>query len=143
MSSREYFQRLPAVLRRFFERYPPSALSSGSPSPFVARVNSSTGRYADPVYSRRRMAQVYKLAAQWSLTDLLPALPRGKLFFEEKYAARPLLKGVAAPRGHLHELGRRSGRPPVASPEQIDAALAAAGKKRAKRPKHPKQNRWV
>lgn len=108
--TRQYFQLLPDTLKTFFKKYPPGVKYSSKPTsthaidanPFLPNKHPVTGRYHNPKYSLRRMSDLYKLARQYGLHELLP--PRNKLFFEEKYQQKKFMKGVLLPKGHKYEL---------------------------------------
>lgn len=109
---KQYFRLLPDKLRTFFKKYPPNvkysdkATSTGAidANPFLANKHPITGKYHNPKYSLRRMSDLYKLAHQYGLQELLP--PSNKLFFDEKYEKKKLMKGVLIPKGHKHELAQ-------------------------------------
>lgn len=107
---KQYFNLLPDKLRTFFKKFPPNVKYSDRPTlvnspdanPFLPNKHPVTGRYHNPKYSLRRMSDLYKLAHQYGLQNLLP--PNKKLFFEEKYDQKKLMKGVLLPKGHKYEL---------------------------------------
>lgn len=109
---KQYFDLLPRTLKTFFKKYPPNVAYSGKPTsttspvanPFLPNKHPVTNNYHNPKYSLRRMSDLYKLAHQYGVHKLLPAT--NKLFFEEKYKQKKLMKGVLLPKGHKHELGR-------------------------------------
>ncbi|AQZ09650.1 MRPL25 (YGR076C) [Zygosaccharomyces parabailii] len=110
MSSKQLFDLLPSQLKNFFKKYPPSiqyAAESTSThainaNPFLPNKHPVTGCYHEPKYSLRRMSDLYKLASLYGVQVLLP--PKNKMFFEEKYANKKMMKGVLLPKGHKHEL---------------------------------------
>lgn len=110
MSSKQLFDLLPSQLKSFFKKYPPSIQYATKPTsthatdanPFLPNKHPVTGRYHDPKYSLRRMSDLYKMASLYGVEDLLP--PRNKMFFEEKYDNKKMMKGVLMPKGHKHEL---------------------------------------
>ncbi|CAI4063400.1 hypothetical protein SUVZ_07G3110 [Saccharomyces uvarum] len=113
MSYKQYFDGLPLKLKSFLQRYPPSIkYSSVSTStkavdanPFLPNKHPVTQRLHDPKYSLRRMSDVYKLALRYGVQDFLPPIDNTKkLFFEDKYDKKTLMKGVLLPKGHKHEL---------------------------------------
>ena len=106
---KQYFDLLPAQLKNFFKKYPPNVKYSDKPTvisapdanPFLPNKNPVTGKYHEPNYSLRRMSDLYKLAYNYGIHDMLP--PTKKLFFEEKYENKKFMKGVLLPKGHKHE----------------------------------------
>ncbi|AMD19076.1 HBR175Cp [Eremothecium sinecaudum] len=114
VNKKQYFDLLPTKLKTFFQKYPPSITYSSKPTltteinanPFLPNKNPTTGRYHDPKYSLRRMSDLYKLAYRYGLQDLLP--PSKKLFFEEKYEKKKMMRGVLLPKGTKHELRHES-----------------------------------
>ncbi|AGO12548.1 AaceriAER207Cp [[Ashbya] aceris (nom. inval.)] len=106
---KQYFELLPPRLKNFFKKYPPGVQYSAKPefttsptaNPFLPNKNPVTGRYQEPKYSLRRMSDLYKLAYNYGLQDMLP--PSKKLFFEEKYEQKKLTKAVVFPKGEKHE----------------------------------------
>lgn len=112
MSSRQFFDLLPAQLRNFFKRYPPSVQYASRPTsthaleanPFMPNKHPITGKYHEPKFSLRRMSDMYKMASLYGVQDFLP--PMKKKFYEEKYENKRLMKGVLLPKGHKHELAR-------------------------------------
>ncbi|KAG0670064.1 54S ribosomal protein L25, mitochondrial [Maudiozyma exigua] len=153
MSAIKQFEALPKLLKQFFYRYPPHVKYSEKSvsthaldaNPFIANKHPVTLRYHDPVYSKRRMSALFKLAHRYGVNDLLPPIP-DKLFFEEKYNQKKFMKGVLLPKGHKHELTK------AARVEKMNKALenadnviaAVKGKKFAKRleKKQSKQVSW-
>lgn len=107
---KQYFELLPPKLKNFFARYPPTIKYAEKPvlttapdaNPFLPNKHPVTNKYHEPVYSRRRMSDIYKLSYQYGLHTLLP--PINKLFFEEKYYNKKLMRGILFPKGHKHEL---------------------------------------
>ncbi|KAL2271298.1 hypothetical protein VTJ83DRAFT_669 [Remersonia thermophila] len=81
---------LPARLRTFLARYPhPSILPAGqtpetfktayqedTPNPFLPLRHPVTGRWHEPKYSLRRQAELYKLAREHGVAELLPSTPK-------------------------------------------------------------------
>ncbi|KAG0673762.1 54S ribosomal protein L25, mitochondrial [Kluyveromyces marxianus] len=106
---KQYFDLLPAQLKNFFKKYPPNVkysdkstvISAPDANPFLPNKNPVTGKYHEPKYSLRRMSDLYKLAYNYGIHDMLP--PTKKLFFEEKYENKKFMKGVLLPKGHKHE----------------------------------------
>ncbi|AET40032.1 mitochondrial 54S ribosomal protein mL59 Ecym_5268 [Eremothecium cymbalariae DBVPG len=109
-SMKQYFELLPPKLKSFFKKYPPHLNYSDRPvstllptaNPFLPNKHPVTGKYHEPKYSLRRMSDIYKLAYTYGIQDFLP--PRNKLFFEEKYNQKKIVKGVIFPKGHKYEL---------------------------------------
>lgn len=79
----ELAKTLPAPLQRFFARFPPAAIlpeghpptryQEARPDPFRFYRNPATGRWQDPVYSKRRQAELVKMAQEHGVEELLPA----------------------------------------------------------------------
>ncbi|SMN20240.1 similar to Saccharomyces cerevisiae YGR076C MRPL25 Mitochondrial ribosomal protein of the large subunit [Maudiozyma saulgeensis] len=115
MSALKQFEALPRQLKQFFYKYPPHVkYASNSVSthaleanPFIANRHPVTQTYHDPVYSKRRMSEIFKLAHRYGVTEFLPPIT-DKLFFEEKYEKKTFMKGVLLPKGHKHELNKAS-----------------------------------
>ncbi|CCF59186.1 hypothetical protein KAFR_0G01520 [Kazachstania africana CBS 2517] len=109
----KYFEMLPRKLKNFFAKYPPhikyanEAVSTHAvnANPFIANKHPVTNTYHNPLYSRRRMSDIYKLAYRYGIQDLLPPI-QNKAFFEEKYNSKKFMKGVLQPKGHKHELNQ-------------------------------------
>ncbi|SCU78784.1 LANO_0A03994g1_1 [Lachancea nothofagi CBS 11611] len=109
---KQYFQLVPGKLKTFFKKYPPGLKYSDKPTltnaadanPFLANKHPVTGRHHNPKYSLRRMSDLYKVAHEYGIQELLP--PRNKLFFQEKYDQKKFMKGVLLPKGHKHELAQ-------------------------------------
>ncbi|QLQ80296.1 hypothetical protein HG537_0D02970 [Torulaspora globosa] len=114
MSTSQLFELLPAQLKRFFNRYPPSIKFASKPvsthsieaNPFLPNKHPVTGRYHEPKYSLRRSSVLYKMAYTYGVQDMLP--PMKKKFFEDKYQNKKMMKGVLLPKGHKHELQREA-----------------------------------
>lgn len=112
MSTKHLFDQLPAQLKNFFKKYPPSIKFADKPvsthaieaNPFLANKHPVTGRYHEPKYSLRRSSDLYKMAYLYGVQNMLP--PMKKKFFEEKYENKKMMKGVLLPKGHKHELQR-------------------------------------
>ncbi|KAH3898743.1 probable 54S ribosomal protein L25, mitochondrial [Saccharomycodes ludwigii] len=115
MSNKEYFELLPAVLKNFFKKYPPTIQYSVKPTstnsitanPFLFNRHPVTNKAHDPKYSLRRMSVLYKLAKLYGVESFLPPITNKK-FFEEKYEAKKFMRGVIKPKGHKHELSAES-----------------------------------
>lgn len=112
--SSKYFELLPRNLKNFFARYPPHIKYATTPvsthaieaNPFLPNKHPVTQKYHNPVYSKRRMSDVYKLASRYGVVEFLPPI-KDKLFFEEKYEKKTFMKGVLLPKGHRHELNKQ------------------------------------
>lgn len=112
MSSKQLFDLLPAQLKYFFKKYPPSIEFASKPisthaieaNPFLPNKHPVTGRYHEPKYSLRRSSDLYKMACLYGVQGFLP--PMKKKFFEDKYQNKKMMKGVLLPKGHKHELQR-------------------------------------
>jgi large subunit ribosomal protein L25 len=121
MTSTSHFvqlaKSLPEPLQRFFARWPPAALvSPGSaatsfqemrPNPFEFYKHPVTGRLQDPVYSARRQAQLFQLARDHGVAELLPPSgknPTQRLAHRVEYGLRVKGTGVGQKvKGHIHE----------------------------------------
>lgn len=132
-----YFHTLPAPLAAFFTKYPPAPfrtysaepvkLDDPSANPFLANINPITGKRHDPVYSLRRQSDLYKAAYRYGIEHLLPPLSNGKMFYEEKYEKKPVVRG--ATRFKLSIAERKAPERKVEMQEAIskaDEAIAAA-----------------
>ena len=131
MSSTRYFESLPLKLKNFFQRYPPGRskyvthptdITNPKANPFLSNRNPITGKFRDPIYSRRRMSDIVKLAKRYGIEDLLPTWQPVKLFHMEKYEKKRFMKGVLWPKLHKHEREPRI----VKTDEEIDSILAKA-----------------
>jgi large subunit ribosomal protein L25 len=112
---------LPPRLLRFLARYPPPAIlpagttpeqvqtpyQATTPNPFLPNRHPVTGRLHDPIYSRRRQADLVKMARVHGVEELLPFTPKGT---EERLRRRVELglrvKGTGVGqrvKGHKHE----------------------------------------
>lgn len=111
---------LPAQLQRFLARYPPDAILSAdqrglpqtgyqldSKNPFHQLKFLPTGRWHNPVYSRRRQADLVKMARKHGVEELLPHTVKRT---DVKLAKRVKLgwrgKGTGEGqqvKGHIHE----------------------------------------
>lgn len=99
-----YFQTLPIPLANFLKKYPPSpfreyskvpvTLDHPEANPFIGNINPVTNKRHDPVYSLRRQSDLYKAAYRYGIAHLLPPLANGKMFYEEKYEKKPVLRGA-------------------------------------------------
>ena len=99
-----YFDELPEVLKRFFQRYPPSPFReyANSPrmindpgaNPFLANKNPVTHRWQEPKYSMRRQADLWKAAYRFGIQHLMPPLLHNRKFYEGKYADGIKMKGA-------------------------------------------------
>lgn len=111
LTSKEAFAKLPRRLHNFFLKYPPrpfanyvskpSSITNSSKNPFFPNKNKETGRWHEPKYSRRRSADLFKLAYKFGISDLLPPMPRK--FYQEKYDNKNWMRGVFNPKGHKWE----------------------------------------
>lgn len=141
MSSIRYFESLPLKLKQFFAKYPPGQsryashptdITSVKANPFLGNRNPITGKYNDPIYSRRRMSGIVKLASNHGVEDLLPPWRSIKLFRQEKYDQKKFMKGVMWPKLHRHEREPRV----IKTQEEIDEIMANhKPKSKAKRTK--------
>ncbi|CAI5756307.1 unnamed protein product [Candida verbasci] len=105
LTSKEAFNKLPQKLHNFFIKYPPRPFQQykSSPSvtndptlnPFFPNKNLETGNWQQPKYSRRRSADLFKLAKKFGLQDLLPPTPRK--FHEEKYNNVKFMNSIINP----------------------------------------------
>lgn len=99
-----YFHTLPTPLANFFKKYPPAPfreyanvpvqLNDPKANPFLANINPVTGKRHDPLYSLRRQSDLYKAAYRYGITNLLPPLANGKIFYEERYENKPTIRGA-------------------------------------------------
>ncbi|RCK65955.1 54S ribosomal protein L25, mitochondrial [Candida viswanathii] len=93
LTSKEAFAKLPQALHNFFIKFPPrpfaqyatgpSKTTDPLKNPFFPNKNPETGRWQEPKYSRRRSADLFKMAKKFGIHDLLPPTPRK--FHEDKY----------------------------------------------------------
>lgn len=105
LTSKEAFAKLPQTLHNFFIKYPPRpyAQYAAGPSkttdpiknPFFPNKNPETGRWQESKYSRRRSADLYKLAKKFGIQDLLPPTPRR--FHEDKYHNKVWVQSMVNP----------------------------------------------
>lgn len=116
---------LPARLRTFLARYPPSSIlpaganaeaqktayQEESSNPFLPMKHPVTGKWHDPKYSLRRQAELVKLARENGVEELLPHTPKGtevRLRKRVELGLRVRGTGVGQKvKGHKHE--RRMG----------------------------------
>lgn len=76
------FVSLSKRLQNFFKRFPPSTASAWQTegesrlNPFLPRKNPITGVWAEPQYSNRRQADLFKEARRFGLEHLLPSESR-------------------------------------------------------------------
>jgi len=117
----ELAKALPPRLQTFLARYPPAAILSQSatgetpktgyqqdtPNPFLPTKHPVTGRWHDPIYSKRRQADLVKMAREHGVEELLPYTPKKT---EEKLRKRVELgvrvKGTGVGqkvKGHIEE----------------------------------------
>lgn len=106
------YDTLPKLLQNFFTKYPPSIkyktastfINDPLANPFHVNKNPITNKYHAPIYSKRRINVLYKLAIRYGIQDLLPSLPSShKGFYLDKYNNKQLLRTVIWPKGHMHE----------------------------------------
>ncbi|CAI4907151.1 BAD_collapsed_G0021090.mRNA.1.CDS.1 [Saccharomyces cerevisiae] len=154
MSYKQYFDSLPLKLKSFFQRYPPSIKYSPvststkaiNANPFLPNKHPVTQRFHDPKYSLRRMSDVYKLALRYGVEEFLPPIENTKkLFFEEKYNKKTLMKGVLLPKGHKHELklNEKLKKREEALKKVDDLIASKKGSKYAKRVEKMKKNQSI
>lgn len=113
VNAEQAFKKLPVKLQTFFTRYPPAPIrgyaekqtlaTAPDANPFLPNIHPVTKKVQDPIYSLRRQADLYKLAYKFGVADLMPKMQNGKLLYDEKYAKKPLLKGLVNPKGHKWE----------------------------------------
>ncbi|CAK7562184.1 MAG: hypothetical protein SEPTF4163_000019 [Sporothrix epigloea] len=115
---------LPPRLLQFFARYPPAAIQATAtstatvtaaptgyqleaPNPFKSTKNPVTGRWNDPVFSLRRQAELFKMARDHGVADLLPESsknPETKLQKRVEFGLRVKGTGVGQKvKGHQYE----------------------------------------
>lgn len=102
LTAKEAFAKLPQKLHNFFIKYPPRpyATYSDKPStiddpqrnPFFPNKNPANGVWHSPRYSRRRSADLFKLAYKFGIHDLLPPTPRK--FYDDKYDNKNWMRGL-------------------------------------------------
>ncbi|KAI5957359.1 MRPL25 [Candida jiufengensis] len=107
LTSKEAFAKLPQKLHNFFIKYPPrpfsqyqnrpSLITDSSKNPFFPNKNPETGKWHSSQYSRRRSADLFKLAKKFGIQDLLPPTPRK--FHEDKYENKKWMQGMIQPAG--------------------------------------------
>lgn len=101
---RAFFAELPAVLQRFFQRYPPAPfrayadkprmVNDADANPFLANKHPVTGRWHEPRYSMRRQADLWKAAYRFGIEDLMPPLLHNRKFYEARYAQGLRVRGA-------------------------------------------------
>ncbi|BFZ61800.1 54S ribosomal protein L25, mitochondrial [Saitoella coloradoensis] len=90
---------LPQPLLRFFSRYPPSQpIPADKPHPFEFHINPISGNRNDPVYSRRRQADLINKARPFGLDGILKEM--GAL--RDMGSAKPM-KGLIKWKRHKSE----------------------------------------
>ncbi|KAI3406984.1 MRPL25 [Candida oxycetoniae] len=110
LSAKEAFSKLPQKLHNFFIKYPPrpfaeyktgpSTTNDPLKNPFFPNKNLETGKWYNSLYSRRRSADLFKLAKKFGIQDLLPQTPRK--FHEEKYNNKVWMQGMIKPAGRTN-----------------------------------------
>ncbi|KAI0463333.1 hypothetical protein LJB42_003356 [Komagataella kurtzmanii] len=113
LTAQQAFKKLPQKLQNFFTRYPPApfkkyastptSTTADDANPFLPNIHPVTNKTHNPIYSMRRQSDLYKLAYKFGVSDLLPTLNNGKMFFQEKYDNKKPLRGVVNPKGHIWE----------------------------------------
>lgn len=111
LTAKEAFAKLPQKLHNFFIKYPPrpfseykngpSITSDPKRNPFFPNKNTETGRWHSSLYSRRRSADLFKLAKKFGIQDLLPPTPRK--FHEDKYVNKKWMQGMVQPAGRADQ----------------------------------------
>ncbi|KAG7663876.1 MRPL25 [[Candida] subhashii] len=101
LTPKEAFAKLPQKLHKFFMKYPPrpfaqyadkpSTVDDPLKNPFMPN-KTKTGVWHTAKYSRRRSADLYKLAYKFGIHTLLPPTPRK--FYEDKYENKNWMRGV-------------------------------------------------
>ncbi|KEZ44390.1 hypothetical protein SAPIO_CDS3375 [Scedosporium apiospermum] len=113
---------LPAQLKRFLARYPPTSIlppttesaevaktsyQLARPDPFKFWKHPVTGKWHDPVYSLRRQAELVKMAREHGVEELLPETAKGtetRLARRVEFGLRVKGTGVGQRvKGHSHE----------------------------------------
>ncbi|RLV89767.1 54S ribosomal protein L25 mitochondrial [Spathaspora sp. JA1] len=102
LTPQQAFSKLPAKLHNFFIKYPPrpfgqyaagkSTINDPNLNPFFPNKNVENGKWHEPVFSRRRSADLYKMAYKFGIHDLLPPMPRK--FYQDKYDNKNWMRGV-------------------------------------------------
>ncbi|EMG49174.1 MRPL25 54S ribosomal protein L25 [Candida maltosa Xu316] len=105
LTSKEAFAKLPQRLHSFFIKYPPrpfaqykdgpSVSSDPLKNPFFPNKNLETGNWHGAKYSRRKSADLYKMAKKFGIQDLLPPTPRK--FHEDKYVNKKWIDSMVNP----------------------------------------------
>lgn len=113
LTAKEAFQKLPQKLHNFFIKYPPrpfaqyatqpSTVSDPQLNPFLPNKNPENGRWHSPKYSLRRSADLFKMAYKFGVQELLPPMPQGKSFFEDKYENKNWMRGQLRQKKHKWE----------------------------------------
>ncbi|KAK9477732.1 hypothetical protein V1514DRAFT_343546 [Lipomyces japonicus] len=107
----EVFAKLPPVLSKFFQQYPPTPLvkyarkpisfKAGNMNPFLMSINKATKKYREPIFSLRKQSEIYKAALEFGLESLLPTM--NKKFGLEKFRTKKPMKGVVRFKGSKDE----------------------------------------
>ena len=99
---------LPARLLRFFARFPPGTHTDVRSNPFKPTVFPATGKWHNPIYSLRRQADLFKLARQHGVEELLPPSNKSSMHRAQKLMEREAKGGGvgAAMARSLHPKGR-------------------------------------
>ncbi|EDK47074.1 54S ribosomal protein L25, mitochondrial [Lodderomyces elongisporus] len=105
LTAKEAFAKLPQKLHNFFIKYPPrpfaqykdgpSLTTDPDMNPFYHTKNPDTGKWRGAPISRRRSADLFKMAKKFGIEDLLPPVPRK--FYEEKYDNKKWMLGMTHP----------------------------------------------
>ncbi|CAK9437632.1 mitochondrial 54S ribosomal protein mL59 [Lodderomyces beijingensis] len=111
LTSKEAFAKLPQKLHNFFIKHPPrpfaqykdgpSTTTDPIKNPFYPNKHLETGRWHSPHYSRRRSADLFKMAKKFGIQDLLPPTPRK--FHDEKYNNNKWMMGMVQPAGRANQ----------------------------------------
>ena len=96
---------LPARLLRFFARFPPGTHTDVRSNPFKPTVFAATGRWHNPVYSLRRQADLFKLAREHGVEELLPPSRKSSAYKAQRLMEREA-KGGAPMARSLNPKGR-------------------------------------
>ena len=120
LTPKEAFAKLPQKLHNFFIKYPPrpfaqykdgpSTTTDPLRNPFFPNKNQESGNWQSAKFSRRRSADLFKLAKKFGIHDLLPPTPRK--FHEDKYTNKLWLHGMINPASKAKQ-------------EELDAKLKA------------------
>ena len=118
--SQRGIRQTPQKLHNFFIKYPPrpfaqykdgpSTTTDPLRNPFFPNKNQESGNWQSAKFSRRRSADLFKLAKKFGIHDLLPPTPRK--FHEDKYTNKLWLHGMINPASKAKQ-------------EELDAKLKA------------------